>query len=225
MSSFVFSDICKLAFWRERVAMIRSADPIDEREQWRVVAREHMVHGAEIRLRAAETSVESILSGASLIVKCFRAGNKVLICGNGGSAADAQHMAAELVNSLSKEFDRPGLPAIALTTDTSFLTAYANDRGWEGVFERQMLALGNADDVLIGISTSGQSKNVIKCLATAREKGLKTIGLFGEGGGLGDTVDQAIVIPSADTQHVQEVLLAVEHIICILVEQTLFGSR
>jgi phosphoheptose isomerase len=208
----------------EGTEIVDSSDVLDVPEEWRAFAQDYMVQGAEIRLRTVETSLEPILGAASLVVGCFRLGKKVLICGNGGSAADAQHMAAELVNGLSKSFKRPGLPAIALTTDTSFLTAYANDFGWEGVFERQMYALGNPQDVLIGISTSGESANVIKCVTAARERGLRTIGLVGEGGSLSNMVDQAVVIPSSDTQHVQEVLLAVEHMICLLVEKTLFGS-
>lgn len=194
-----------------------------ETEQWRAYAYEHMIHSAEIQRRSADACLDSILSAASLMVKCFRAGNKVLICGNGGSAADAQHMSAEFVSRLSKDFERPGLPAIALTTDTSFLTAYANDCGYEGVFERQVLALGKPEDVLIGISTSGNSPNVIKSVAAARERGLRTIGLLGEGGALTGLVDQAVVVPSSDTQHVQEVLLVVEHTICLLTERSLFG--
>ncbi len=146
----------------------------------------------------------------------------MLICGNGGSAADAQHVAAEFVNRLSKDHERPGLPAIALTTDTSFLTAYANDNGYEGVFERQVLALGQAGDILIGISTSGNSMNIIRSVAASRERGVTTIGLLGEGGELITLVDQAVVVPSRDTQHVQEVLLAIEHTICLLVEKSLF---
>lgn len=195
-----------------------------ETEQWRAHAYEHMMQSAEIQRRSADMCLDSILSAASLMVECFRAGNKVLICGNGGSAADAQHMAAEFVSRLSKDFERPGLPAIALTTDTSFLTAYANDCGYEGVFERQVLALGKPEDVLIGISTSGNSPNVIKSVLAARERGLRTIGFLGEGGALTGLVDRAVVVPSRDTQHVQEVLLTIEHTVCLLTEQALFGG-
>src|SRR5262249_21364186 len=135
-----------------------------------------------------------------------------------------QHMAAEFVNRLSRDTPRPGLPAIALTTDTSFLTSFANDVGFEGVFERQVRALGKAGDVLIGISTSGGSKNIIRSVLAAHEMGLKTIGLVGEGGELAGLVNEAITIPSTDTQHIQEALLAVEHIICLLVERALFAN-
>jgi phosphoheptose isomerase len=194
-----------------------------QKEQRGTYAYEHLLESAEITRRTAETCLDSILNTAKLMEDCFRAGNKVLICGNGGSAADAQHMAAEFVSRLSKDFDRPALPAIALTTDTSFLTAYANDCGYEGIFERQVLALGKPGDVLIGISTSGNSTNVVKAVAAARERGLKTIGLLGEGGVLTSMVDQAVVVPSHDTQHVQEVLLGVEHTVCLLTERGLFG--
>jgi len=123
---------------------------------------------------------------------------------------------------LRGDFERPGLPAIALTTDTSFLTSYANDFGYDGVFERQVLALGQADDVLIAISTSGNSGNVIKAVHAGRERGVKTVALCGEGGTLPTLVDQAVVVPSRDTQHIQETLLAIEHIICAAVEEILF---
>src|SRR5215475_1671777 len=172
---------------------------------------DHLIEGAELRKLTAEKSLDSILRAAELISESFRLGSKLLICGNGGSAADSQHMAAEFVNRLSKDFDRPGYPAIALTTDTSFLTAYANDHGYDGVFERQVQALGKENDVLIGISTSGNSTNIIRAVSAARELRMKSIGLLGEGGKLTAMVDQPIVIPSRDTQQIQEILLAVEH--------------
>jgi D-sedoheptulose 7-phosphate isomerase len=174
-------------------------------------------------LRAADTCLDSILEVADLIIERFRAGNKLLICGNGGSAADAQHMAAEFVNRLDRGIERPGLPAIALTTDTSFLTSYSNDVGFEGVFERQVLALGKPGDILIAISTSGDSKNVVKSVIAARENGLQTVGLLGDGGSLTALVDRSVVVPSRDTQHVQECLLPIEHSICLVVERALFG--
>jgi len=196
---------------------------LDGREVLRAYAHEHMMRGAEIRERAAEICLDGLLSAAELIVECFKQGGKVLICGNGGSAADAQHMAAELVNRLSDERDRPGLPAFSLTTDTSFLTAYANDCGFEGVFERQVLTFGKPGDVLLGISTSGNSTNVVRAVSAAGEKQLNTIGLLGEGGTLTDLVDCAVVVPSRDTQYVQEVFLAIEHTICFLIEEAMFG--
>jgi len=197
----------------------------DLADYWRAWIRDQLILSAELKRRTAESAVDSILGAASYLVKCFRSGNKALICGNGGSAADAQHMAAEFVNRLSGDLARPGLPAIALTTDTSFLTSYSNDIGYDGVFERQVQALGSPGDILLGISTSGNSRNVIKAVEAARQKDLGTIGLLGEGGALGNLVDQAVTVPSRNTQYIQECLLTIEHAICGVVEQTLFGSR
>jgi D-sedoheptulose 7-phosphate isomerase len=145
-----------------------------------------------------------------------------MILGNGGSAADSQHMAAELTGRLTKDFRRPGIAAIALTTDTSFLTAYANDFGYDGVFERQVQALGRAGDVLLGISTSGGSENVRRAVRAARESGITTVVLVGQGGPLEAEADQAIVIPSTVTAHVQEAMLPIEHVICHAVERELY---
>jgi|KBSSwiStaDraftv2_1062776.scaffolds.fasta_scaffold19537_7 Phosphoheptose isomerase len=197
---------------------------LDQNDEGRASAYAHLIESAEIGRRSAETSLDSILACAKLITDCFRRNNKLLICGNGGSAADAQHMAAEFVNRLSKEFERPGLPAIALTTDTSFLTSYANDYGYDGVFERQIRALGQRGDVLIGISTSGSSRNVIRAVAAAHEMELETIGLMGEAGEMASLVDHAVVVPSRNTQHIQETLLTIEHAICMLVERALFAA-
>lgn len=180
---------------------------------------------AEVKMRVAESCGREILAAADEIVSCFRSGGKLLICGNGGSAADAQHMAAEFVSRLTVDFDRPGLPAIALTTDTSFLTAYANDHGYDGVFERQVQALGGPDDVLLGISTSGESKNVVLAVRQAREIGMRTIGLLGTGGRLSGLCDVAISVPDDSTQHIQEAHLAIEHVICDLVELELFDRK
>ncbi len=205
--------------------LIASSQAHDQTERWRAFICNHMSQSAALTQRTAETSADSILGAAGVMVDCFRSGKKVLICGNGGSAADAQHMAAEFLNRLSRDCDRPGLPAIALTTDTSFLTAYANDYGYDGVFERQVHTLANAGDVLIGISTSGNSQNVIRAVTAGRERKLMTIGLLGEGGSLGALVDQAVVVESRDTQHVQECFLAIEHALCLVVEQALFASK
>jgi len=164
----------------------------------------------------------SILAAANLIAKTFRAGGKLLLCGNGGSAADCQHMAAEFVSRLTKDFERPALPAIALTTDTSFLTAFTNDCGFEGVFERQIQALGKPGDALIGISTSGNSQNVTQAIEAARETNMYTICLAGSGGCLEKMTDVAISVPSTNTQYIQETHLVIEHILCELVEWHLF---
>jgi len=196
----------------------------DKNEEYRALVSAHLAGSAALTQRTRETGLDSILGAANLIAACFRQRDKLLICGNGGSAADAQHMAAEFVNRLSPDFERPGLPAIALTTDTSFLTSYANDYGYDGVFERQVRALGQRGDLLIGISTSGNSKNVIKAMVAARELGIQTIALVGEGGEMIHIANHAVVVPGRDTQHVQETLLAVEHSICMLVERELFAT-
>jgi D-sedoheptulose 7-phosphate isomerase len=133
-------------------------------------------------------------------------------------------MAAEFVSRLSKDFERPGLPAIALTTDSSFLTAFANDCGFDGVFERQVQALGRPGDVLIGISTSGNSPNVVRAVRYARTEGIRSVALTGGQGQLTSVADVAISVPSTDTQHIQETHLAIEHLICWLVERDLFPA-
>ena len=179
---------------------------------------------AETKRRAAEACTDAIVAAADLIVEAFRTGAKLLLCGNGGSAADCQHMAAEFVSRFTKDFERPGLPAIALTTDSSFLTAYANDCGFDGIFERQVEALGRPGDVLIGISTSGNSPNVIRAVRRARAEGLRSVVAGGSRGQLASLADVAISVPSADTQHIQESHLAIEHLICWLVERELFPS-
>jgi phosphoheptose isomerase len=188
-------------------------------------ARAHLLASAEVKQRVVEQCLEAILAAAQLIAEAFESGGKVLLCGNGGSAADCQHMAAELVNRLTKDFERPGLPAIALTTDTSFLTAFANDCGFEGVFARQVQALGKGGDVLLGISTSGNSTNVLRAVETARAAHLRTVVLTGSGGRLAGMAQVAIVVPSTNTQHIQEAHLAIEHILCDLVERSLFSGK
>ncbi len=179
---------------------------------------------ASVLSRVADACGESIERSASLLLNAFRSGGKLLLCGNGGSAADCQHMATELVSRFSPELDRPPIPAIALTTDTSFLTAFANDCGYEGVFERQVRAHGRAGDVLLAISTSGNSRNVLAAARAAQELGMKVIGLTGPAGDLATVADIAIAIPSLDTQHMQEAHLAVEHLLCSLIERGLYGS-
>ena len=186
--------------------------------------REYLLASAEVKRQVSESCVDSIVEAASLITDAFRSRGKVLMCGNGGSAADCQHMATEFVSRLTKDFERPGLPAIALTTDTSFITAFSNDVGFEGVFERQVQALGNPGDVLIGISTSGNSVNVIRAAQAAQDVGMQTIALIGNDGRLSDIANVAIMVPSNDTQHIQESHLAIEHVLCHLVEKAIFGS-
>lgn len=187
--------------------------------------RNYLLASGEIQRQMSETCIEDISRAATLIAGCLHNGGKVLLCGNGGSAADCQHMASELVSRLTAEFERPGLAAIALTTDTSFLTAHSNDVGFEGVFARQVQALGKAVDVLLGISTSGGSPNVLEAVRMAREVGMKVVALTGRDGALAGLADAAIRVPSASTQHIQEAHLAVEHILCHLIERELFPRK
>ena len=183
---------------------------------------EHFRRSAELKLRTADACAADIQRAADLIAETFRSGGKLLICGNGGSAADAQHMAAEFVGRLTLDFDRPGLPAIALTTDTSVLTAYANDFDFDGVFARQVQALGRKGDALLGISTSGSSRNVLRAAAEARGVGMKVLTLTGRTGSLQELADVPIRVPATETAHIQECHLAIEHVICHLVERQLF---
>jgi len=189
------------------------------------VVTSQLYASAAVQQRTAETCTPPIMAAADAIAATFRNSGKLLLCGNGGSAADCQHMAAEFTSRLSANFMRPGLPAIALTTDTSFLTAYANDFNFEGVFARHVQALGKPGDAILGISTSGNSRNVIRAVETAKALGLATITLTGRGGRLKDLADVAICIPSDNTQHIQEAHLAVEHVICHLVERAVFGEQ
>ena len=185
---------------------------------------EWLREAAALQGRTADECAAAVVRAADTIAGAYRAGGKLLLCGNGGSAADCQHVAAELVSRLSADFERPALAAIALTTDTSFLTAFGNDYGFEGVFARQVEALGRSGDVLLGISTSGSSENVCRAVAAARELGMTTIGLLGEGGRLTASVDVAIVVPDRNTQRVQEAMLPLEHALCALVERAVFGA-
>ena len=180
---------------------------------------------AETKLKIKDQLMEEILKGVDLLSNCFKGGNKLLLCGNGGSAADCQHIATELMIRLSHHIQRPALPAIALTTDTSNLTAGGNDIGFENVFARNVEGLGNKGDVLLAISTSGNSPNVIKAVEMAHKKGMKVIGfLGGNGGKLKTIVDLPIVIPSSNVQRIQEGHITVAHIICELVEDKLYGK-
>lgn len=159
---------------------------------------------------------------AGLLVEGFRRGNKVLLFGNGGSAADAQHIACELAGKFYR--DRAPLPAIALTINTSSLTAIANDYGYEEVFARQLRGLVKKGDIVIGISTSGKSPNVLRGIKEAKQVGAVTIAFTGQGGKLKEIVDHALSIPSTDTPRIQEAHITAGHIICYLVEEALFGD-
>lgn len=155
-------------------------------------------------------------------IEAFKRGNKLLIAGNGGSAADAQHMAAEFVARF--EFDRPGLPAIALTTDTSALTAIGNDYGYEFLFSRQVEALGKAGDVFIGLSTSGNSKNVLKAMEACEKIGITRVALCGAGGKIHQMSDYVLAVPSTHTPRIQESHELIMHILCGLCEEALFAQ-
>jgi D-sedoheptulose 7-phosphate isomerase len=177
---------------------------------------------ADLQRRYFDANASFILTVGHRIADALRSGGKVLTFGNGGSAADAQHFAAELVGRYLK--DRPAWPAIALTTDTSILTSVANDFGYERVFRRQVEALGRPGDVAVGISTSGRSPNVVAALATARAMKLTTIAMTGQGGGaLAGQVDYLIEVPHAATPRIQEVHGLVIHVLCAIVEEAIAG--
>jgi D-sedoheptulose 7-phosphate isomerase len=158
---------------------------------------------------------------ATACIEALRRGNKILFAGNGGSAADSQHLAAELVSRFA--YDRPGLPAFALTTDTSALTAIGNDYGYEHLFARQLEAVGNQGDVFFGISTSGRSPNILQALRAARAKGLLVVGLTGQGGGqMPELCDYCLRTPSDSTPRIQEGHITIGHTLCWLIEQQMF---
>ena len=175
---------------------------------------------AEVKQKLVSVCEGSAETAAQMIAASMLAGGKLMFCGNGGSAGDSQHLAAEFVATLDHTKPRPGLPALALTTDTSFLTAYSNDFGFEGIFARQVQALGRPGDVLIGISTSGNSKNVIAAAKAAKDKQVSFIAMTGEGGGqMTDLADLLIAVPSTITMHIQECHIALGHAITARIEQ------
>jgi len=177
-------------------------------------------HAALIR-KIEDTMTEKIAAAVNLLQDALGAGNKLLIMGNGGSAADAQHFAAEIIGRFKLE--RPALPAIALTTDSSILTAIGNDYGFEAVFSRQVAGLGRPGDVVFGISTSGNSPNVLAALTKARELGCRTVALLGrDGGTIKSVADISLIVPSDDTPRIQEGHVTIIHIICDLLEKRLF---
>jgi len=178
---------------------------------------------ADVKKKTAEQLADKIADAAQLVLDALKQGGKVLLIGNGGSAADAQHIAAELAGRF--EMERDSLPAIALTTNTSVLTALANDYGYDVIFSRQLEALASEKDILIAISTSGTSPNILKAAEIARSKNVTVIGLTGrDGGKLKDMADLAIMVPSNDTARIQEAHITIGHIICHLVEEELFGK-
>lgn len=185
------------------------------------------------QIRASMLVKEAILADPRLIAvigraartvtEAYEAGKKTLLAGNGGSAADAQHIAGEFVSRF--RFDRPGLASVALTTDTSILTAIGNDYGYDELFARQIQAQGAEGDVFIGISTSGNSVNLVRALAVCREKGIRTIGLTGaDGGVMAGLCDVPIRVPSSDTPRIQESHILIGHILCGIVEEAVFGD-
>jgi D-sedoheptulose 7-phosphate isomerase len=171
----------------------------------------------------ADACLDDVIAGAALIVEAFRNGRALLICGNGGSAADAQHLATEFVSALTLDHPRPAMRAIALTTDTSALTAIANDYGADRMFARQVEAIGTPGDVLLAISTSGNSPNILAAARTARESSIGVLALTGAtGGALAPLADVAVAVPSTETAHIQECHLAIEQLLALIAERELY---
>ncbi|MBQ2760592.1 MAG: D-sedoheptulose 7-phosphate isomerase [Mailhella sp.] len=185
------------------------------------IIQNHAEEGAKLRLSFFAENAHVVDSAALAMARSLAAGGKVLVCGNGGSAADAQHMTGELLGRFLME--RPSLPAVALTVDTSTLTAIGNDYGYEDIFSRQVQGLGRKGDVLVAISTSGNSGNVLKAIEAAREAGLAVVGFTGKGGGrMAALCDHLINVPSSHTPHIQEIHEAVMHLLCQLIDHYLF---
>lgn len=191
-----------------------------DRDDLRRTAQGYLEETAEAVARVREACLDDIAEAARLLAGSLRSGGKLLICGNGGSAADAQHMATELVGTLTLDRVRPSIAAIALTTDTSLLTALANDFGVERMFARQVESLGAVGDALVAISTSGQSANVLAAVEEARARGLTIVALTGASGGkLAPMADVSIRVPSEATAHIQECHLAIEQLLALLLER------
>lgn len=184
--------------------------------------REHFQDHIKVMEQVSDSLTDELANCAASLVSALRGGNKVLVMGNGGSAADAQHFAAELVGRFLLE--RKALPAVALTTDSSILTAVGNDYGFNEVFKRQVEALAVPGDVVIGISTSGNSENVLRALRAAADIGCPTVGLLGrDGGAIGPLADHSLIVPSQHTPYIQEAHVTIIHLLCDLIEQELFG--
>lgn len=176
----------------------------------------------EIKQKLKEL-VPEIAKAAATMINCIKTGNKILLCGNGGSAADSQHIAAELIGRF--EIERTPIPCIALTTNTSILTAVGNDYDFSEVYKKQVEALANTGDVVIGISTSGNSENIIKALKAAKIKKAITIGLTGQGGKIRDIADQCLCVPSSRTCRIQEGHITIGHILCEMVEKSIAKAQ
>lgn len=188
-------------------------------------AIDSLVESSETKLKMKEHCLADIQKAVETIIDAFKNGKKLLLCGNGGSAADCQHIATEFMIRLSHHIERPALPAIALTTDTSNLTAGGNDIGFENIFARNVEGLGCDGDVLITISTSGNSPNIIKAVEKAHSKKMTVIGLLGgTGGKLKGKVDVSVIIPSNNVQRIQEGHITVAHILCEAVEESLYSK-
>ena len=186
--------------------------------------RAQLQHHGQVIAEMERTLTDRIAAAVDMLVAALTGGNKLLIMGNGGSAADAQHFAAEIIGRFKLE--RRALPAVALTTDSSILTALGNDYGFDRIFARQVEGLARAGDVVVGISTSGNSPNVLAAMEKARELGCRTIGLLGKDGGtIKGQADLALIVPSSDTPRIQEGHLTIIHIICDLVEKRLFAGE
>ena len=180
--------------------------------------KNQILESAKIKNEMVKIGVESIEKAAELLIESIKAGGKILWCGNGGSAADAQHLATELMGGMS-DHDRMPIPSIALTTDSSFITAWSNDTDFDSIFSRQVQGLGEEGDVLVGISTSGNSENIINALKQAKYKNLKTISFAGKtGGSLDGIADITIKVPSDNTQRIQESHIMIGQILCSLIE-------
>jgi len=182
--------------------------------------KDQLTESADVKMKAVKSCMDDMVKASVALIEALKNGHKVLIFGNGGSAADAQHIACELVSKFRLE--RKGLPAISLTTNTSIMSAISNDYDYKHVFERQIEALGQKGDVAIGISTSGKSPNILFALQLARKMGLVTIGMEGEKGRMKDEVDIDICVPSGDTPRIQEAHITIGHILCDVVEKELF---
>lgn len=207
--------------------MKAAARPAEDSMDLRARVRRQFDESARLKLRALDVLADPIARAAEIMVKCLLANGKILACGNGGSAADSQHFAGELLNRFERE--RPGLAAVALTTDTSTLTAIANDYEYEQVFSKQVSALGQAGDVLLGISTSGNSKNVVRAVAAAHERDMRVVALTGRGGGeIGKLLaaeDVNICVPHSQTARIQEVHLLTVHCLCDGIDSMLLGAE
>jgi D-sedoheptulose 7-phosphate isomerase len=192
------------------------------------IIKNHISQGIEVRKEILEKHIDSIRNAANILIKSLQNGNKLLFCGNGGSAADAQHIAAELLIRYKGNHNRPSLPAISLAADSSVITAAGNDFGADQIFSRQIEGLGFSGDTLIAITTSGNSPNIIKAILAAKNKEMNVVLLSGgEGGGVimknhANSVDVSLIVPAKETAHIQELHIMIGHILCALIEKEMF---